>query len=782
MEDHNSNKFEQQATSLAPITMDSSLQSNGEDIELQLRSLLQNCHDIQRYEENLLHSITELQQVKKIMESCLSHEIHSWDDMDKSFEKIKPFLSNWNKFENQFLDVFKSDESVAELFKRYNEYPTIQKELEKVQETLCKKEEELQKRSESILSQELNDEKKAKEEYQRQLDKTNSDLKVAIQEKTIVEEKLRQSQVEIDKLQEEKNWLSNENVSMKSQLDTTIEKYREKDEQAFHLQEELNLYKIFRGLVADAFKIDTSSENEFSLALQTTKRILIACVEYTRDKQFDIVEGFDNLIKNFKQLQNQKNENDKLKAELTLSQQKIKEQNSKLFDYELNDKLQRDKLESCTKEIKNKDEEIKRIKEQEDIINKKCQELINKSVLSSRIISCFTSIDNNLEAKVNIVLNEGNQYKDLNFINDFVKQLVAKCDRLVEIDKIAQQHDWSEFSSILLQQILVKYFAFDLLKQNHDLYEYFIKELFKLKGMQQINSLDQEQKNVTLNAFIHDFDRLLDLCHCFDASGDTGDFSLDSWEAHQAQMNLAVDNFYQFASQSITGLSNSTGITMFDKVSALPALQNKINQAIGAAIFSINYSRKEIEESNKTQATMHELQLKLEKKTHVLDILEKKLYPKFLTSSIEGRQDKLIQDIEAGLEIENPNALALKSYLGLLRFVESSPDEISFESLKWILQKLPISLYSYYQDMMLDDNNDIKTDQEIYEIMQQLMKKINKNILHGNLFLGMPRLGEGIDLESMELDTDEQPNIVHAVTSWKISNSKHQIICKALVK
>ena len=46
----------------------------------------------------------------------------------------------------------------------------------------------------------------------------------------------------------------------------------------------------------------------------------------------------------------------------------------------------------------------------------------------------------------------------------------------------------------------------------------------------------------------------------------------------------------------------------------------------------------------------------------------------------------------------------------------------------------------------------------------------------------MPRLGEGIDFESMELDTDEQPNIVHAVTSWKISNSKHQIICKALVK
>ena len=383
-----------------------------------------------------------------------------------------------------------------------------------------------------------------------------------------------------------------------------------------------------------------------------------------------------------------------------------------------------------------------------------------------------------MKTKVDSVLNEGNQYSDLKFISDFIKQIVEKCNRLEEIDKIAQQHDWSELSSILLQQILVKYFAFDSIKQNHDLYEYFIKELFYHHGHLNIISLEQEQKNNALNSFIHNFDRLLALCHCFDAPGDTNEFSIDNWETHQAQMNSAVDEFYQFARQSITGLSNNSGVTMFEKISLLPSVQNKINQAIGAAIFSINYSSKEVEESNKTQATVHELQLKLEKMTHVLDSLETKLYPKFLTSGIEGRQDKLIQDIEAGLEIENPNALALKSYLGLLRFVESSPDEISPESLKWILQKLPISLYSYYQDMVLDDNN----DQKIYETMQLLMKKINKNILHGDFFLGMPRLGEGIDFESMELDTDEQPNIVHAVISWKISNSKHQIICKALVK
>lgn len=776
MEDHYSNKIEQQVTSPVPNVMDGNLQSNGMDIELQqLRNLFQNCHDIQRYEEHLLHSISELQQVKRLMEGCLSHEIHSWDDMDKSFEKIKPFLSSWIKFENLLLEVFKSEESAKELFKRYKEYPAIQKDLENTKESLDKKEKEL---SESTLAHERDKEKKAREECQNKLDKANSDLQIAIHEKTIVEKKLHQSQVEIEKLQEEKNRLSNENVSMKEQLDTTIKKYREKDEIASHLQEEINFYKIFRGLIADAFKIDANSEKEFSLALQTTKRILIACVEYTRDKQYDIVEGFEDLIINFNQLQNQKNENDKLKADLTLSQQKIKEKDSKLFEYELKDKRLCVELESCKNEIRNKDEKIKNIEENKDLIYKQYQELISKSALSSRIISCFTSLDNDLKTKVDAVLNEGNQYNDLNFISDFIKQIVAKRDRLVEIDKIAQQHDWSELSSILLQQILEKYFAFDLLKQNHDLYEYFIKELFFHQGEMNIISLEKEQKMKVLNSFIHDFDRLLALCHCFDASGDTDDFSLDSWEAHQTQMNSAVDDFYQFASKSMTDLSKSSGVTMFEKISLLPSVQNKINQAIGAAIFSINYSSKEVEESSKAQATVHELQLKLEKLTHVLDILETKLYPKFLTSGIEGRQDKLIQDIEAGLEIENPNALALKSYLGLLRFVESSPDEISPESLKWILQKLPISLYSYYQDMVLDDNN----DQKIYETMQLLMKKINKNILHGDFFLGMPRLGEGIDLESMELDTDEQPNIVHAVISWKISNSKHQIICKALVK
>ena len=751
-----SHKIEQQVSLSAPMVPESP-QNHITNIERLLNSLSQNCHEVKQFEETIFHSI---------------------DDIRKSFDEIRPCLKIYEKYKNQLSEIISSEESIEKAIKRYYEYPAIQKELTDSQEELRKKDEDLKTLSDSSLNQKLILEKNNREECQKKMDDALNNLQAVLQDKSVIEEKLQQLQVENERLQEDNKRLFDENVSVKKQLETAIEKFEEKSESASRLQEDLNVYKSYRGLIADAFKIDTNSEKEFNLALQTTKRILIACVDYTRDKQYDIVEGFEDLIINFNQLQNQKNENDKLKADLASSQQKIKEQNSKLFDYELNDKMQRDKLESCTKEIENKDEEIKRIKEKEDFTNKKCQELIGKSALSSRIISCFTSIDNDLKTKVDAVLNEGNQYNDLNFISDFIKQIVVKCNRMVEIDKIAQQHDWSELSSILLQQILVKYFAFDSLKQNHDLYEYFIKELFYHQGEMNIISLEKEQKTNALNSFIHDFDRLLALCHCFDASGDTDDFSIDSWEAHQAQMNSAVDIFYQFASQSITGLSNSSSVTMFEKISLLPSVQNKINQAIGAAIFSINYSSKEVEKSSKAQATVHELQLKLEKMTHVLDSLETKLYPKFLTSGIEGRQDKLIQDIEAGLEIENPNALALKSYLGLLRFVESSPDEISPESLKWILQKLPISLYSYYQDMVLDDNN----DQKIYETMQLLMKKINKNILHGDFFLGMPRLGEGIDLESMELDTDEQPNIVHAVISWKISNSKHQIICKALVK
>jgi hypothetical protein len=383
---------------------------------------------------------------------------------------------------------------------------------------------------------------------------------------------------------------------------------------------------------------------------------------------------------------------------------------------------------------------------------------------------------------VNAILINGNQYENLNCINEFINQIVVKYNRLIEIDRITQQYELPELSAISLPQILAKYLGYDTIKQNHDLYEHFIKELFIIQGNSQVISFNQEQKTDALNSFIHDYSRILALCQFFDASGDAEGSSLDKWEFHQAQMNKSIDDFYQSVSQ-LKDFSENTGITAYDKISALPLVQKKINQALRAAIFSIDFSRKSVEESNSMHTAIHELQLKLEKATHVLEILETKLYPKFLTSGIEGRQDRLIKDIEAGLEFENPDALALKSYLGLLRFVESSsPEDIGEDTLIWILEKLPISLYNFYQDVILDNNSDIKTNEEIYGIMQQLMNKINKNILHGELFLGMPRLKDGINLDSMVLDTDEQPNVVNAVVSWRISNSKHQIKSKARVR
>ena len=730
------------------------------DIERQLNSLSHNCHGIKQLEETIFHSI---------------------DDMRKSFNEIKPFLRLWEKYKKQLLEIMASEESIEEGIKRYNEYPIIQKELSDRLEELHKKDEELQKWSDSSLNQELIFEKNSREECQRKLDEALSKLQSAIQDKSADEEKLRQLQVENENLQEDNKRLSEENGFMKKQLETTIENYHEKSESVLRLQNDLNVYKSFRGLVADAFKVDANSEKEFSEALQTTKKILITCVEYSRDKQYDIQEGFEDLINNIKSLQTLIISNAKLKDEIASTQRMIKEQESKLFEYELKNRRQVAELDSLNKAIEDKDSENKKIKENETIINSRCQVLEDKATLNARIISIFTSIDNNLEKQVNDILNNGNQYEDLSFISDFIKQIVMKYNRLVELDKITQQYELPELSCLSLQQMIVKYLEYDKIKQNHDIYVHFIKELFILNGKPSIVSLEQDQQNNALSSFIAEYNRTLALCHYFDSSEDTGDISLDVWESHQAQMNKSLDDFYQSVSQ-LTDFSEKIGSTAYDKISILPLVQKKINQTIGAAIYSINYSRKEVEESNNMLATVHELRLKLERATHLLEIQEKKLYPKILTSGIEGRQDRLIKDIEAGLEIENPDALALKSYLGLLRFVESSPNEVSLESLIWILQKLSISLYNFYQDIISEDSNDIKTDQEIYEIMQQLMKKINKNILHGELFLGMPRLGEGIDQTSMELDTDDKPNVVHAVTAWRISDSKHQIQCKALVK
>ena len=116
----------------------------------------------------------------------------------------------------------------------------------------------------------------------------------------------------------------------------------------------MNVYKSFRGLVADAFKIDANSEKEFSEALQTTKKILITCVEYSRDKQYDIQEGFEDLINNIKSLQTLIISNAKLKDEIASTQRMIKERESKLFEYELKNRRQVAELDSLNKAIEDK--------------------------------------------------------------------------------------------------------------------------------------------------------------------------------------------------------------------------------------------------------------------------------------------------------------------------------------------------------------------------------------------------------------------------------------------
>jgi len=118
----------------------------------------------------------------------------------------------------------------------------------------------LQKWSDSSLNQELIFEKNSREECQRKLDEALSKLQSAIQDKSADEEKLRQLQVEKESLQEDNKRLFEENGFMKKQLETTIENYHEKSESVSRLQNDLNVYKSFRGLVADAFKIDANSE------------------------------------------------------------------------------------------------------------------------------------------------------------------------------------------------------------------------------------------------------------------------------------------------------------------------------------------------------------------------------------------------------------------------------------------------------------------------------------------------------------------------------------------
>ena len=156
------------------------------------------------------------------------------------------------------------------------------------------------------------------------------------------------------------------------------------------------------------------------------------------------------------------------------------------------------------------------------------------------------------------------------------------------------------------------------------------------------------------------------------------------------------------------------------------------------------------------------------------------MYPSFMASQDLERRDKLIKDIEYALSNDSTDAIALKSYLGLLSFVEKHNDTPSNDTMIWILEQIPKALYIFYQNTILEGDSDIRSDETIYNVMNQLMNRINKFILKDNFFLSIPRLGAPISLDSM--DVLETTTSVNAVISWRIYDSHRNIISKALVK
>ena len=315
-----------------------------------------------------------------------------------------------------------------------------------------------------------------------------------------------------------------------------------------------------------------------------------------------------------------------------------------------------------------------------------------------------------------------------------------------------------------------------------DIYLDFIYSVMAIREMQWSPTIAPQAQKQVLESFSNEYKRVLTLCQSFEdiKHSKNTDIDLDRLETHQAEMISALDKFYQYAKKTTNDSSVGNGTTLYEKIAPLPNVQEQLSRSIESAVFSINYSREKIEECEELQKTLHELQLQYEKKNNVLMMLERKIYPYFMTAQNLGRRDKLIDDIEFGLANDIVPALPLKSYLGLLSFVEKDYDSISDETLLWILQQLPKALYNFYQETILEGATDISSDEVIYDVMNQLMNKINKFILKGSFFLSMPRLGSPISLDSMEMF--EKTNSVNAVLSWMISDSRHKIIQKALVK
>ena len=746
------------------------------------------CKKINDAERTINDALRDISQFKTLLSQALNRRIVTHDDFQSAIDWIRTIVDFWTKYGEKINPFIKGEDDVQKLIDAYQQCPKLKQDVDQLQATVTDKNAQISALQESVIvkqldeaTNQLNAEKVKNANLSEEIDTLKGNI-------SNLEEELSCSRTENKRVTDEaeslKEKLANEQSTYQDEIGKVTNAYKNKSERVEQLQNEIMTYQIIRSLIADAFKIDTRTKSEFDRALVSAKTILRACVEMGKNSPLgdNIIERIEDILKENARMREIEEDNKRKDQTIERLNKDISKKDADLYDQEQKINDSKDKIATMANDIANYQKSLTDLNESKTALLGRLSESSASLEVRNKIIQCFQDISEDIEAIVNAIENTENGFGELQKLKSILKELCIQNNRMADIDELAKANGITSIDSSSMQVIFDKFKAFDNTKEIRDIYLDFIYSLMRIRGMQWSSTVDPLEQKQLLESFSNEYMRALTLCRAFEdiKHSQNAPLDIERLEAHQAEMISALDKFHQYAQKTTNDSTLGKGITLYEKIAPLPNLQEQLSQSIESAVFSISYSRSKIEESEKLQNSLHELQLQYEKQSNVLLLLERKIYPNFMTAQNLGRRDKLIDDIEFGLANDIVQAVPLKSYLGLLSFVEKDYDAISDETLIWILQQLPKALYNFYQDTILEGATDISSDEAIYDVMNQLMNKINKFILKGSFFLSMPRLGSSISLDSMEVF--EKTNSVNAVLSWMISDSRHKIIHKALVK
>ncbi len=327
--------------------------------------------------------------------------------------------------------------------------------------------------------------------------------------------------------------------------------------------------------------------------------------------------------------------------------------------------------------------------------------------------------------------------------------------------------DWETFKSTMenngingmsmekARDIAGKYRAFDELKKKENILnclESILKSIFYLRYNSEL-SIRHDDFLKRVESFISDFKQLTHFEVEFRGSPEDP----NAWQ-NLERVKTRLDKIFMTFGVDLEEMRNAK--TVYAK---FMLLDTAIYRSLKTMMFSVRSDQEEIIATKTRNEQLDSENQKLNRIVHKqaeeIKSTDEISYPAFLTAAKDEELAKILSDIKNGAKNDYYEAIALKSYLGIVRAYELERGLEGIREISGVLREIAYYTYLLYTNAFALPNN------EVFDIMKNMMDGLN-NLLNGEYFLEMPLPGALISSETMTSKNNALK--VQTVKSWTI--------------